>query len=153
WRRNREKVVGWAKPEITGYPRAVAATWQTSVDQLTEVGRHLLERLAFLAPDPVPMFLLDVTIPNAETEDPHDALADLAGVSLATRDAEGKRFAVHRLVQDVTRRSLDEATSRQRVTQALRWVNAAFTGDPGDVRNWPRLDPLAPHAQCVTQWA
>jgi tetratricopeptide (TPR) repeat protein len=32
-------------------------------------------------------------------------------------------------------------------------VNAAFDGDPGDVRTWARLDPLTPHALGVTQWA
>jgi hypothetical protein len=32
WQGNREKVVGWAQPEITGYHHAVAPTWQTSVD-------------------------------------------------------------------------------------------------------------------------
>ena len=153
WQSNREKAVGWARPEITGYHHAVAATWQTSVDQLTETRRHLLERLAFLSPDPVPMFLLDVVIPGAEAEDLHDGLTDLIAVSLATRDAEGERFAVHRLVQDVTRRSLDPAASRQRVTEALGWVNAAFTGEPQDVRTWPRLDPLAPHARSAAQWA
>jgi tetratricopeptide (TPR) repeat protein len=153
WRSNREKVVGWARPEITGYHHAVAVTWQTSVDQLTEAGRHLLERLAFLAPDPMPLFLLNVAIPQAETVDLHDALTDLTSVSLAIRNAEGERFAVHRLVQDVTRRSLDEATSRRRVTQSLRWVDAAFTGDPEDVRTWPRLDPLVSHGLSVVQWA
>jgi tetratricopeptide (TPR) repeat protein len=153
WESNRERVVGWARPEIIGYHHAVAATWQTSVDQLTEAGRHLLERLAFLAPDPVPVSLLDVAIPGVETEDLHDALANLAGVSLVTREVESDRFAVHRLVQDATRRSLDASQSRRRVTEALGWVNAAFTGDVQDVRGWPRLDPLATHAQCVTQWA
>ena len=153
WQSNRERAVGWARPEITGYHHAVAATWQTSVDQLTEAGRHLLERLAFLAPDPVPMFLLDVAVPDAEAEDQYGALADLAAVSLVTREIEGERFSVHRLVQDVTRRSLDSGALRQRVTETLGWVNAAFTGDPEDVRSWARLDPLTPHAQSVTQWA
>ena len=153
WQSNRERAVGWARPEITGYHHAVAASWQTSVDQLTEAGRHLLERLAFLAPDPVPMFLLDVAVPDAEAEDQYGALADLAAVSLVTREIEGERFSVHRLVQDVTRRSLDSGALRQRVTETLGWVNAAFTGDPEDVRSWARLDPLTPHAQSVTQWA
>ena len=52
WRNNRERVVGWARPEITGYYHAVEATWQTSVDQLSEDGRHLLERVAFLGTGP-----------------------------------------------------------------------------------------------------
>ena len=153
WRSNRDRVVGWAQPEITGYHRAVAATWQTSVDQLSEAGRRLLERLAFLAPDPVPMLLLDVAVPGTDAEDLYDGLVDLTAVSLAMRDPEGEQFALHRLVQDVTRRSLDATQSRQRVSEALGWVHAAFDGDPGDVRSWPRLDPLAPHAQSVSQWA
>jgi tetratricopeptide (TPR) repeat protein len=153
WQGNRDRVVGWARPEITGYHHAVAATWQTSVDQLSEAGRRLLERLAFLAPDPVPMFLLDVGIPESEAEDQQDALVDLAAVSLATWEIENDRFAVHRLMQDVTRRSLAAAQWRGRLTEALGWVNAAFDGDPQDVRSWPRLDPLVPHAQSAAQWA
>jgi hypothetical protein len=124
-------------------------TWQTSVDQLTDAGRRLLERLAFLAPDPVPMSLLDAAVPDVEAEDQQDALTDLSAVSLAIWEIEDDRFAVHRLVQDVTRRNLDAAASRRRVAEALGWVNAAFDGDPTDVRTWSRLDPLAPHAQSV----
>jgi len=74
-------------------------------------------------------------------------------IPLVTRDPEEPRFLVHGLVQDVTRRSLDAATSRQRVTETLGWVNAAFERNPGDVSNWLRLDPLAPHAQRVIQLA
>ena len=153
WQVNREKVVGWARPDITGYHHAVAVTWQTSVDQLSDAGRHLLERLAFFAPDPVPMFLLGVAVPDVEGGDQEDAVADLAAVSLATRDAEGERLAVHRLVQEVTRRSLDASASRRRITEALGWVNAIFVDDPSDVRSWPRLELLIPHAQRVTQEA
>ena len=46
-------MAGWADPAITKYPRAVAVTWQTSVNQVSEPGRRLLERLAWLAPEPV----------------------------------------------------------------------------------------------------
>jgi len=37
--------------------------WQTSVAQLTEGGRRLLDRLAWLAPEKVPESLLDVPVP------------------------------------------------------------------------------------------
>ena len=153
WRNRRDKVIGWADPTITGYDRSIAETWQVSVEQLTEAGRHLLQRLAFLAPDPIPEFLLDVPVPGAEGEDLREALADLAAYSLATRDPDTGQFSVHRLVQDVTRRSLDPPGSRQRLVEALGWINAAFAGDPDDVRNWPRLDPLAPHAISITDRA
>lgn len=57
WQSNRAKIMSWSDPTVTHYPRAVAVTWQTSVAQLTEPARHLLERLAWLASEPVPEFL------------------------------------------------------------------------------------------------
>jgi tetratricopeptide (TPR) repeat protein len=153
WRNSREKVIGWADPSITGYDRSIAETWQVSVEQLTEVGRHLLQRLAFLAPEPVPEFLLDVPVPAAEDEDLREAIVDLAAYSLVARDPDAEQFSVHRLVQDATRRSLDPAASRQRLTEALGWVDFAFDHDAEDVRTWPRLNRLAPHAANVAEHA
>ena len=46
-------------------------------------------------------------MPGAEAENLQEAFADLAAYLLVTRDAEGPYFLIHRLVQDVTRRSLD----------------------------------------------
>ncbi len=40
WQENRQRVIGWARPEIDGYSQAMAETWQTSVRQLTEQGRR-----------------------------------------------------------------------------------------------------------------
>src|SRR5205807_4798281 len=131
---------------VTAYPRAVAVTWQTSVAQLTEGGRRLLERLAWLAPEKVPESLIDVPIPGAEAESLHDALDDLAAYSLVTRDAEGPFFLVHRLVQDVTRRSLAGEARQRSLVEALGWINAAFPFDADDVRYWPQAEPLAPPA-------
>ena len=37
--------------------------------------------------------------------------------------------------------------------EALGWINAAFVGHPQDVRSWPVLDPLAPHALTVARRA
>ena len=134
---------------MTHYPRAVAVTWQTSVAQLSEAGRALLERLAWLAPEKVPEALLDVPIPGAEAENLRDAYDDLAAYTLVTRDAEGPFFLIHRLVQDVTRRSLAAEARPQSLVEALAWLNTAFEGNSDDVRIWPTLDPLAPHARTV----
>jgi hypothetical protein len=46
---------------LAGYQHAEAETWQASVDQLSPEALALLERLCFLAPDPVPLSLLDMT--------------------------------------------------------------------------------------------
>jgi hypothetical protein len=81
WQRSPDKVISWSDPAVTYYPRAIAATWQTSVAQLTDPARRLLERLAWLAPEPEPEFLLDVPIPEDEGGDLYEALADLAAYS------------------------------------------------------------------------
>lgn len=150
WRAQRDDVLKWWDITVTDYPRSVAVTWQTSVAQLSEDGRRLLERLAWLAPEKMPESLLDVPVPGAENENLHDAYDDLAAYSLVTRDAEGPFFLVRRLVQDVTRRSLVGEARQRSMTEALHWLDAAFAENPADVRNWPTLDPLAPHARSVT---
>jgi hypothetical protein len=43
WQDNWDKVAGWSDERITKYPRAVAVSWQTSVNQLAPAGRRLLE--------------------------------------------------------------------------------------------------------------
>ena len=153
WRSNRDQMLEWWDPTVTGYPRAVAVTWQTSVAQLSEGGRRLLERLAWLAPEKLPEALLDVPIPGEDAENLRGAFDDLAAYSLVSRDAEGPFFLVHRLVQDVTRRSLAGEARHGRLVEALGWINDAFVGDPDDHRNWPTLDLLAPHARTVTAHA
>jgi tetratricopeptide (TPR) repeat protein len=153
WRDNWDKVAGWSDERITKYPRAVAATWQTSVNQLTPAGRRLLERLAWFAPEPIPNFLFEVPVPDVAAEDLADALANLTDYSLARRNPDKQEFSVHRLVQDVTRRGLAEQERRRGLVDALVWVNAAFMGKPEDVRSWPRLDPLAPHVQVMVDRA
>lgn len=136
---------------LTNSPRAFAETWAASVAQLRADARALPERVAFLDPAPVPDSLLD--------QQGRAALDELVTCSLATpvkietRWGEVEGFVVHRLVQDVTRRSLDAAAAKQRLTEGLQWVNGAFTGEAQDVRNWPRLDPLAPHARAVAAFA
>jgi tetratricopeptide (TPR) repeat protein len=205
WRGNWDKVAGWSDERITKYPRAVAVTWQTSVDQLTPAGRRLLERLAWFAPEPIPNFLLEVPVPDVAGDDLEhgpigltlsapsvsspgltgrssnhdrglldrpdepgddstegvkligntlaDALADLADYSLARRNPDKQEFSIHRLVQEVTRRGLVEQERRRSLVEALAWMDAAFIGNPEDVRTWPRLDPLAPHVRVIVDHA
>src|SRR5205085_1296321 len=57
---------------------------------------------------------------------------------------------VHRLVQEVTRRRQRDTT---RLEEMLHKLNAAFACDASDVRSWPSLDPLAPHAAAVAAYA
>ena len=206
WKEKRGTVLNWFDSRLvsTNHDVGLAATWVTSVEKLTPAGRYLLELCAFLAPEPIPKFLLDVPLPSPfetlasqapfdklragsqgegsldrgphpevpaeraskdeepasrntppENFDAHDALADLFAYSLATQvTAKEPSFTIHRLVQDYTRRSLEKAGRyRLLLVETLGWVNAAFIGDPQDVRSWPVLDPLAPHALAITKHA
>ncbi|MEP7010771.1 MAG: tetratricopeptide repeat protein [Acidobacteriota bacterium] len=154
WESQREAVLSWFDPIASHYPASVAVTWQTSVDRLSPAARRLLGRLAWLGSEPIPESLLDVEVPDGgEPKDgpaPGAALVESARYSLATRSATAPMFTVHRLVQDVTRRG---PGGEGALREALGWVNEAFVGDPDDVRTWPVLEPLTPHARAVARFA
>jgi tetratricopeptide (TPR) repeat protein len=154
WNTNWDKVAAWFDARVVQYHNSIAVTWQMSFDALLEADRQLLYRLSWLSPDPIPVMLLDVPVPSNPGEtDLRDELANLEDYSLATRSHDALSFTIHRLVQDVTRRSLRRlgAPARDSLTRALRWIDAAFVGNPQDVRNWHNLDALAPHVLAVAE--
>ena len=155
WERSRTEVLQWSDERLMQYPRSVAITWHTSFAQLQPPARRLLQRLAWLAAEPIPETLLDVALPepDALVADPHGALAELEAYSLVMRAIDVPFFEVHRLVQEVTRQGLQEDAGHAVLVEALTWVNAAFVGDSGDVRSWPVLDPLVAHALAVAEQA
>lgn len=153
-------MLAWVDARLMQYPKSVEITWQTSFDRLGEPAQQLLRRLAWLAPEPIPESLLAVAVP-AEADEasetagaPADrlaALVELESYSLVRRASDAPSFTIHRLLQEVSRRD-DAAPAAAAQRAALAWVDAAFVGDPDDVRNWPRLDPLAPHALAVARY-
>jgi tetratricopeptide (TPR) repeat protein len=162
WRDKRATVLDWFDKTLMSYDHdtGLAATWATSVDRLTPDARRLLERLAFLAPEPIPDTLLDVAAPgDPEGFDARAALASLFAYSLVSRakveagKAAQDGFVVHRLMQDFARRAMTEERRGEALREALGWVDEAFDCDPQDVRSWPILDPLAPHALAVAERA
>jgi tetratricopeptide (TPR) repeat protein len=157
WHGQRDRVLKWFDPRLMNYPASVAITWQTSFDRLGESAQGLLHRLAWLAAEPIPESLIDVPVPdtNAVDADPWGALAELESYSLVSRAPDVPSFTVHRLVQEVARRSQRGGGEVVPATllEAVRWIDAAFVGDPRDVRDWPVLDPLAQHAKAVAAYA
>ncbi|MFZ4509230.1 MAG: tetratricopeptide repeat protein, partial [Fimbriimonas sp.] len=156
WQSKHAKALEWWGPSMRDYPVSVAVTWQTTVDQLSPAARHLLELLAWLAPDPIPMFLLDSgehLLGLTGDRDARDALGELARYHLVERHPELPQFTVHLIVQDVTRHSLRSDAEYGRLREALGWVNQAFVGDAQDVRSWPTLVPLAGHVKACAGFA
>jgi tetratricopeptide (TPR) repeat protein len=157
WQSNRQVVLAWNEPQLMQYDRSLATTWLTSYQQVSEAARTLLRRLAWLSPEPIPESLLEVEVPEdpGAVSESWEAISQLEGFSLLNRSAEQPTFSVHRLVQQVGRlwqQQADEAEPNE-LEQALGWIDAAFVGDPQDVRNWAVLDPLAPHAKAVAEFA
>ncbi len=88
------------------YPKSVATTWQTTIEELSRSERKLLNILAWLAPEPIPISLLEGNI--VDGADARDTLAGLASWSLARWMADGEGFTVHRLVKEITRQRLSD---------------------------------------------
>jgi hypothetical protein len=153
WQRNRQLVLAWNDPRLMQYDRSLATTWLTSYQQVDASARTLLRRLAWLSPEPIPESLLEVAIPGEPNAggDGWEAISQLEGYSLLNRSAEAPTLSVHRLVQEVVRLWQQQPNEPEpnELEQALAWLDAAFVGDPDDVRNWGVLDPLAPHALAV----
>ncbi len=137
WHGNRAEVSKWFDERVMNYPRSVAITWQTSVDQLGEPARTLLQRLAWLAPEAIPNTLLTVSADGELELDKRRALAELDTYSLVTRDRNSPTFSLHRLVQDVTRQNLRSTNcAHERLGEAVNWLDAGFKVSSG---------PLIPH--------
>src|SRR5204862_4216881 len=100
WRDQEQRVLEWFGERAMKYPRSVAVTWQTTIEQLSAGGRALLNVLAWLAPDPIPRAMIvtneGMTGPDGASIDAEAALADLASYSLARWDEAGTAFTVHR---------------------------------------------------------
>lgn len=122
----------------------VAATFRISLDRLRDeaaAALHLLHLLAYLAPDDIPRDLVE----GAAAQDPLEwnrAVAALRRYSLI--EVRDDAFAVHRLVQAVTRASLGaEAEWAERV---VRLMDNAFPFKEEKLETWSRSSRLLPHA-------
>jgi len=166
WENERQEVLEWYDQRVMKYPVSVAVTWQRTFEQLKPSARTLLRLSAFLAPEMIPadMFREGIEIVNKAAElqckemkvkkagfELKEALAELAAYSMITRQQKG--FTVHRIVQEVIRPRIPEADRQSWLEIALKIVNNFAPTDCDDVRTWPVLDVLRPHAELIAQTA
>lgn len=151
WRSRRDSVLAWHDERLMKYPRSVAITWETTFERLPEPARRLLGVMAWLAPEPIPLWFFDADSLAEAVSEPRRALAALKRYSLARFDTTGESVAVHRLVQEIARRRADGAHGDLEI--ALNSVDDFATAPTDDVRNWRAWTPLAVHAEAVTRFA
>ncbi|WP_222271005.1 FxSxx-COOH system tetratricopeptide repeat protein [Modestobacter marinus] len=151
-----------ARGDVVGYSGRIDTAWGLSLERLRDedpAAVQLLELAAFLAPEPIPLFLFAdhpelLGEPLRSTAAEPDVLADtvgaLVGYSLARRhcapphgDCEG--FQVHRLVQAVIRHRLPPDRQHATGQRVVALLAAASPGDPEDPARWTAYAELAPH--------
>jgi tetratricopeptide (TPR) repeat protein len=153
WRRQRSRVLTWHDKRLMQYPESVAITWETSFVQLAEAEQRLLQVLAWLAPDPIPLFFFESPPLRPAIPEPREALAGLAKLSLARVEAESGVVVIHRLVQEVARSRGDVAERQQALRTALDAINSVGSGAATDVREWSVWTPIAAHVAAVAAHA
>ena len=145
------------------YRDTVATTWNIAFDevmQLSSPGADLLNLCAFLAPDDIPVELLNLGVQflpeslTAVATDPlafDDAVDPLRRYSLVEITAES--ISVHRLVQAVTRDRLDGDEKKKWAEAAVRIIDEAFPFDSDDVGTWTVCSRLLSHALAAAEHA
>src|SRR5262249_62343331 len=126
-------------------PAGAAVPGERPFPHLAEPEHQQLDVRAWMAPEPIPLFLFDAALLVEVFSQPREALAGLAGYSLARFDATGEAVLVHRLVQEITRGRIAVGDRAASLQLALEAVNTVAGGDPQDIRTWGVWTPLAAH--------
>jgi hypothetical protein len=155
-----------SRGEAAGHRETVAATVQLALDRLSAdapAAAALLRLLAYLAPDPVPLYLLltarppgdlpvgeppELTPPLRDDLAADDAVTALRRYSLVSPVVDGQ-VLVHRLVQSITRSQLPPEAASQYAWTAIVLVSAAVPSDATLPEAWPACERLLPHARAV----
>jgi len=143
---------------VTAEPRPVAAAWLLSWNRIAAempAAGELLRLLAFLGPEPVPIWLVAsdrmrrLLLPlDPRLREPGmegrllGEISKYAGVRLDP--AEGT-LTMHRLVQAVLREQATPADRQALRAAAHSVLAAANPGDPDAPRTWPDYSALLPH--------
>jgi len=143
--KNKPKVLQWFKKELSLYPQSVALTWQTSLEQLSDSGHSLLYRLCWFATDPIPKELVSMSLEDEDPDFIEEGWEELKKYSLVFSSFDKETFSVHQLVQEITRYTIPDLFKEDSLLRALKWLDKAFKGDPRNVEDWPRLEPLLNH--------
>ena len=155
WESRKAKVLAWYDKRLMNYSSSVAVTWQTTIEKLSQSERKLLNILAWFAPEPIPLSLLEGNI--VDGADARDALAGLASWSLARWMADGEGFTIHRLVQEITRQRLPSANllplsyseKDKALDSAIALLDRALPSPKWDQKGWELWEQLAPHCRTL----
>ena len=150
-----QRAVLVARGEVLGYQGRVDTAWLLALDRLrveSPAAVQLLEFVAFLAPEPIPVSLFTdhCELLDQPLQDPNAVIDAIgAGVRYSLIRRSGDTFDVHRLVQAVIRHRL-AADRRDAVpARVVALLAAACPGESEAPSNWPVYERLAPHLLAI----
>ena len=145
FRRRQQDLLARGSPDDS--EQTVATTWLLAFETLSRSAPDsitLLDVLAFLAPDEIPMAFVRIVFPGADGEIRlADAVAQLRRYSLV--DRHGDVLRIHRLVQAVVRSGLGPGRRAAAMAHATELVRRADPGDPHLPAHWAGWSCLTPH--------
>lgn len=168
WRSFESDVRRWHDPRTMKYPSSLAIAWQATINQLGASELNLLNLLSWLAPDPIPDWLLqskalgrawqasrdlwsEIEFDNDST--PSESIAVLSDYSMLRWDSLSRSVSMHLLVQEVVRANCPIPKRREWIrlcADVLLSVSPATVENVEDIRRW---DELRPHMQACIQFA
>lgn len=143
------------------HPNPVTRTWALSFEKIENVSPAAVELLrlcAFLHPDGIPE---EIFIKAASGPEPilnmvgldalavNNAISEILKYSLLRRIPKNNSIKIHRLVQVVLKKEMEEATQRLWSERAVRAVNRCFPEVEFD--KWPDCQRLLSNAEICTK--
>jgi tetratricopeptide (TPR) repeat protein len=147
----RRRFAGAPARKPHDFPEPLAAVLEISVEQVGAVsqeGSDLLTLSAFLAPEDLPVDLLEKTAALLP-ESVEPGLRALERRGLVRRGEE--LLSVHPLVQAFAFSRLDEAERKDWAAETVRAVGGAFSSYLEDLSTWPECRRLLPSALFSTR--
>lgn len=155
-----EELLDQSPPQ--SHPNPLAAAIRMSTDRLAEVDPSALALVrigAFLAPEPIPAYILTHSISTADDDRPqeleeltatvaspvaaHRSLGRVGSYGLARIVDSG--LQLHRLTQAVLRHQLPASHTPAYRSYVQALLVAAYPGDERAPTNWPRWAQILPH--------
>lgn len=152
WEKERDSALGWYDEAVMQYPVPLAVTWHKSFHQLAPTAQTLLRLLSHMAPDPIPVAMLEVgeTIIRGTSESSRpirEDLGQLTALSLLSR--QGSSIRMHRLVQEVVRQGMPNAEQEASFYRLVEILVQYAPTQSDDSNTWGIWDLLRPHAMEV----
>ncbi|NJO81000.1 MAG: tetratricopeptide repeat protein [Cyanobacteria bacterium RM1_2_2] len=162
YEKRRLQLLEKQQPQTGNYPNSVATTWAINFEAVktnSPAAADLLNLSAFLAPDNIPYELLAFgkdhmgeLLSGALADALEDELLipelleELTCYSLIQRET-ANCYSIHRMVQEVLRDGMDEATRLAWLGRAVEALNAVFPS--GEFETWQQCARLVEHGQAI----